>query len=67
MVITLPDGTFKTIFTVGEIKITPTFTLYQVLLVPDFKYNLLSVGKILHIHKNITAQFTSTVFSGPYH
>lgn len=55
IMVTLSDGSLKTIFTIEEIKVT----LHQVLLVLEFKCNLLSVGKILHTHKNVIAHFTS--------
>jgi len=45
--VTLPDATLKTVTTIGNIPISSSLTLHDVLYVPDFKYNLLSVGKFL--------------------
>lgn len=47
VLVTLPDGTTKVINTVGKIKLNPSLTSHQVLLVPKFKYNFLSVAKLL--------------------
>lgn len=57
--VTLLDGTIKTIHIVGEVKITPSLNLHKVLFVLEFKYNLFSIGRFLHTHKHITTQFTS--------
>lgn len=61
VLVTLPDGTTKTVTTVGQIKLTPSITLYHVLLIPDFKYNLLSVSKLLHTQR-LSAHFTLNIW-----
>ncbi|KAK9689858.1 hypothetical protein RND81_09G086400 [Saponaria officinalis] len=43
----LPDSTTKTVTQIGEIRIHPLILLHEVLFVPEFKHNLLSVGKLL--------------------
>ena len=45
--ITPPDGTLKPVTTIGDIPLSSTLKLQNVLYVPDFKYNLLSVEKFL--------------------
>ncbi|KAL2924831.1 Retrovirus-related Pol polyprotein from transposon TNT 1-94 [Bienertia sinuspersici] len=45
--ITLPNGKTVPITCTGTVKIGPKLTLKQVLCVPDFKYNLISVGKLV--------------------
>ncbi|GKB70266.1 pyridoxal 5'-phosphate synthase-like subunit PDX1.2 [Tanacetum coccineum] len=45
--IRLPDGTSKWVEKVGHIRINSSLTLHNVFYVPDFKVNLLSVGKLL--------------------
>lgn len=57
VLITLPDGSTKSISVVGKIKLTLALTLHYVLFVPDFKYNLLSVGKLLNTQKLIAHFF----------
>ncbi|KAL9244246.1 hypothetical protein vseg_018043 [Gypsophila vaccaria] len=43
----LPDGSTKIATHIGEIQIHTKVVLQDVLLVPEFKHNLLSVGKLL--------------------
>ncbi|KAK9750505.1 hypothetical protein RND81_02G201300 [Saponaria officinalis] len=43
----LPDGTTRTVTKIGEVQIHPKILLHDVLFVPGFKHNLLSVGKLL--------------------
>lgn len=57
MMVTLPDGPNKMIHIVGEIKLNPSINLHQVLLVPNFKFNLLSIGKLLQTNKTLSALF----------
>ena len=38
--VTLPDGSLKPVTLVGDIQLSPTLLLHNVLFVPDFKYNL---------------------------
>ncbi|KAK9698544.1 hypothetical protein RND81_08G112000 [Saponaria officinalis] len=44
--ISLPNGHIVTINSVGSVPLTPQITLLNVLFVPNFKFNLLSVGKL---------------------
>ncbi|XP_074291707.1 uncharacterized protein LOC141618491 [Silene latifolia] len=46
--ITLPDGLFKHVKFIGSVQITDGLTLHNVLYLPDFKHNLISLGKLLH-------------------
>ncbi|KAK9689148.1 hypothetical protein RND81_09G038700 [Saponaria officinalis] len=43
----LPDGTTKLVTYIGEVTIHSDIILHDVLYIPDFKHNLLSVGKLL--------------------
>ena len=45
--IILPDASLKTVTQIGEIALLPNLSLNNVLYVPKFKYNLLSVSKLL--------------------
>jgi len=45
--VTLPDGTLGIVRQIGQISLTSTWTLKNVLNVPGFKYNVLSVNKCL--------------------
>jgi len=51
ILITLPDGSLKTVATYGQIHLFPHKTIHTVLYVPDFEFNLLSVSKLLTAHK----------------
>lgn len=42
----LPDGNTKRVNQIGTVKLTPKITLRNVLHIPDFKTNLLSVSKV---------------------
>ncbi|GKC94116.1 pyridoxal 5'-phosphate synthase-like subunit PDX1.2, partial [Tanacetum coccineum] len=59
--IKLPDGTSKWVDKVGSIQINSSLILHNVFYVPDFKVNLLSVGKLLK-SQNLIAVFFPTVF-----
>lgn len=52
----MPCGSLKIVTTIGHVKLTPTLILYNVLFIPEFHFNLLSVGKLL-ITQNLLAQF----------
>lgn len=41
----LPDGSMKLVRNVGNVRISDKLLLYDVLYIPDFKHNLLSVSK----------------------
>jgi len=49
--IILPDGSLKTVTHAGQICLSFTITIDHVLCVPGFKFNLLSVNKLLTDHK----------------
>lgn len=56
--IILPDGSSKAVHTVGDVQLNEDLILKDVLYVPEFKYNLLSVSKLVcegklsaHFHK----------------
>ena len=51
IIVHLPDGTSKLVTTAGQIHLTPSAMLLDVLYVPVFKFNLLSVGKLLNSQK----------------
>ncbi|GKB96479.1 pyridoxal 5'-phosphate synthase-like subunit PDX1.2, partial [Tanacetum coccineum] len=55
----LPDGTSKLVKTAGHIQLTPSVMLFNVLYVPEFKFNLLSVGKLLNTQKYFAQFFPS--------
>ncbi|GJR01275.1 retrovirus-related pol polyprotein from transposon TNT 1-94 [Tanacetum coccineum] len=59
--IKLPDGTCKWVTKVGKIRINDSLTLTDVFYVPDFKVNLLFVGKLL-ITQQLIAIFFPTWF-----
>ena len=44
--ICLPNGQSTVVHFKGSLKLTPSITLYDVLLIPDFKFNLISVSKL---------------------
>ncbi|XP_074314810.1 uncharacterized protein LOC141650977 [Silene latifolia] len=43
----LPDGTVKSVHHTGQVLLTGTLILQNVFYIPDFKQNLLSVGKLV--------------------
>ena len=45
--ITLPDGTLQQVSMIGEIPLNTKLILHNILYVPGFKFNLLSVSKLL--------------------
>ncbi|KAK9675924.1 hypothetical protein RND81_11G041900 [Saponaria officinalis] len=44
--VSLPNGHIVTINSVGTVPLTPQITLCNVLFIPSFKFNLLSIGKL---------------------
>ncbi|KAK9741235.1 hypothetical protein RND81_03G091300 [Saponaria officinalis] len=46
--VALPDGSIKVVKLAGDIAIHPKITLTNVLYLPDFRHNLLSVQRLLH-------------------
>ncbi|KAL2931145.1 Retrovirus-related Pol polyprotein from transposon RE1, partial [Bienertia sinuspersici] len=59
ILISLPDGSVKTVSYVGIILLTSHITLKAVLYVPDFTHNLLFVSKFLE-DNSLSAIFTSS-------
>ncbi|KAK9678222.1 hypothetical protein RND81_11G197300 [Saponaria officinalis] len=55
----LPDGTVKLVRRIGKMALTPLITLHKVLIVPDFRQNLLSVGRFID-DNHLQVVFTST-------
>jgi len=55
--ITLTDGSHKTVIQSGFVALGPNLTLHNVLFVPDFKFSLISVSKLL-TDLHLTALFT---------
>ncbi|KAH9625378.1 hypothetical protein KSS87_011449, partial [Heliosperma pusillum] len=47
IVVGLPDGSTKLVHKTGTIFLTDSITLHNVLIIPDFTQNLLSVGRLL--------------------
>ncbi|XP_074321433.1 uncharacterized protein LOC141657940 [Silene latifolia] len=45
--VALPDGTLKQVFKTGQVYFTGSIMLQNVLYIPDFRQNLLSVGKLV--------------------
>ncbi|KAF7840931.1 BURP domain-containing protein BNM2A-like [Senna tora] len=45
--VTLPDGSVKTVTFIGNAEVSKNLKLVNVLFVPEFKYNLISVGKLV--------------------
>ncbi|KAK9668023.1 hypothetical protein RND81_13G029800 [Saponaria officinalis] len=52
----LPDGTVKLVYQFGDVMLNPSLVLQDVLVVPEFKHNLLSVSKLLD-HNNLSVHF----------
>ncbi|KAL2896088.1 Retrovirus-related Pol polyprotein from transposon RE2 [Bienertia sinuspersici] len=52
--VSLPDGTINLFKHVGTVHLNPNVCLTNVLYIPQFKHNLLSVGKLLD-HNNLLA------------
>ncbi|KAK9740126.1 hypothetical protein RND81_03G013500 [Saponaria officinalis] len=47
VLVALPDVTTKRVTQTGRLVLTPSIVLHNVLIVPDFQQNLLSVGRLL--------------------
>uniref|UniRef100_A0A803MDK1 Reverse transcriptase Ty1/copia-type domain-containing protein n=1 Tax=Chenopodium quinoa TaxID=63459 RepID=A0A803MDK1_CHEQI len=64
--IKLPDGTITSVLYAGSVILTPEISISDVLFVPTFKHNLLSVGKMLDQHQ-LHSHFTndSCLFQDP--
>ncbi|XP_074314629.1 uncharacterized protein LOC141649855 [Silene latifolia] len=58
VIIGLPDGTSKTVTISGTVQLISAITLKNVLLIPDFKQNLLSVSKLIDCN-SLSAVFLS--------
>ena len=55
--IKLPNGSFKSVTYAGQVQLDSKIVLYNVLYVPDFKFSLISVNKLL-IDLQLDALFT---------
>ncbi|KAL0299191.1 UNVERIFIED_CONTAM: Retrovirus-related Pol polyprotein from transposon RE1 [Sesamum radiatum] len=55
----LPDGTTQSVTHTGSVTLHPTLVLTDVLYIPNFKYNLLSVPKLCS-HSSIEVKFYSS-------
>ncbi|KAK9669622.1 hypothetical protein RND81_13G144400 [Saponaria officinalis] len=66
ILVALPDGSLKLVTQVGTAYLTPCVQLSNVLLVPIFTQNLLSVSRLID-HYQLTAVFTSNgcIFQAP--
>lgn len=62
ILVALPNGSTEHISIVGQVQLNTHLTLHHCLFVPEFKYNLLSVGKVLTVQKLI-ANFSSDCWS----
>ncbi|XP_074283626.1 uncharacterized protein LOC141608163 [Silene latifolia] len=58
LIVALPDGSIKFVYQMGRVVLTPTIKL-DVLVIPGFRQNLLSVSKLVEQSK-MTAIFTPT-------
>ncbi|KAK9691835.1 hypothetical protein RND81_09G223100 [Saponaria officinalis] len=56
--VTLPDGQTQTVLFSGDIQLTDNILLKDVLYLPSFKHNLLSLGRLL-TDSDLCANFTS--------
>ncbi|KAK9750636.1 hypothetical protein RND81_02G209700 [Saponaria officinalis] len=59
LTVVLPDGQTKVVKYGGEIELTDRLLLTNVLYLPDFKHNLLSLGRLLD-DSDLTAHFSSS-------
>lgn len=57
--IKLPTSEVIPIIDIGSVKLSPTVTLTNVLYVPDFQFNLLSIRKITHALNCVTIFFST--------
>ncbi|XP_074306150.1 uncharacterized protein LOC141641385 [Silene latifolia] len=60
--VALPDGTLKPVYKTGTVYLTSEITLFDVLLIPDFQANLLSVGKLITRSKLTVTFFNNACF-----
>ncbi|XP_021853361.2 uncharacterized protein [Spinacia oleracea] len=58
----LPDGSQLTVDTIGDTALSNQLVLHNVLLVKDFKHNLLSVGRLIE-HSGVQVLFTGTRYT----
>ncbi|KAK9726668.1 hypothetical protein RND81_05G229400 [Saponaria officinalis] len=59
LLVALPDGRINMVTMVGNAQLTPQIQLQNVLVIPEFRHNLLSIGR-LTAHSNLIATFTHT-------
>ncbi|XP_057246861.1 uncharacterized protein LOC130589573 [Beta vulgaris subsp. vulgaris] len=63
----LPDGSISYVSEIGDVVICPNVVLHDVLLVPSFKHNLLSVGQLAKHNKiEVKFSFSECVFVDAY-
>ncbi|KAK9756056.1 hypothetical protein RND81_01G070400 [Saponaria officinalis] len=56
VLVALPDGSVKSVTQTGSFVLNQHLVLHNVLVVPSFRHNLLSVGRLIE-HSDITASF----------
>jgi hypothetical protein len=68
MPIKIPDGSFVPAKSLGDVSLTPLITLKDVLHIPSFSCNLISISKLTKA-LNCVAHFFSFLlcFTGPTH
>lgn len=66
MLVNLPNGYKVKVTEVGTVKLAPMITLYKVLFIPSFRYNLISINSFT-IHVKCIASFSNStcVLQGP--
>ena len=64
--ITMPNGKHSRIAHIGSVQLSPTLTLTNVLHVPDFQFNLLSVNKLCaQVAGKVVFSSTDCILQGP--
>jgi len=64
--ITMPNGEQSKIVHIGTVQLTPTLVLTNVLHVPDFQFNLLSVSKLCsQLAGQVTFTASKCILQGP--
>ncbi|KAK9714553.1 hypothetical protein RND81_06G102600 [Saponaria officinalis] len=66
ILVSLPDGSIKRVFYVGDFTLNSNIVLHNVLVVSEFKHNLLSVGKLIRdSHMLVEFNSHSCLFQDP--
>jgi len=64
--ITMPNGKQPKIAHIGSMQLTPSLVLFNVLRVPDFQFNLLSVSKLCEqVTRKVIFTPTNSTLQGP--